>query len=263
MNCWNNSGRFLLPYLDKEIRLLTERVEFLGQETALMFLKPIWQMVQNFMGLAHGDVTVLTGDIMNQNALTVEATESCPGLVVWIRLYCMILAFSFGDYDRAEEYSTTAHEIYDHSYGAMDAAFVLFYESMTLIAQAQRGKRGRIPAVRRRLKRLKYWAKHAPLNFLGKQYLLEAEVAVATNDHLSVLSKYTSSIVLSREQGFIMEEALANERAGKYFLDQDNEKMALPFLREACRLYKNWGGLAKLHHIKQELEPLQLVSEET
>lgn len=227
-----------------------------------MFLKPLWQMIQNFMGLAHGDVTVLTGDIMNQNALTAEASESCPGLIVWIRFYCMILAFSFGDFDRAEEYSTTSHEIYDHSYGAMDAAFVLFYESMTLVAQAQRGKRGRIPEVRRRLKRLTHWAKHAPLNFLGKQYLLEAELAVATKDHLSVLSKYTSSIALSREQGFIKQEALANERAGKYFLERDNETMALPFLREAYRLYEKWGGCAKAHHLQQELKVLQIVPEE-
>jgi len=261
MNCWNNSGRLSLPLLEKEINSLAERLEFFGQETALLFLKPLWQMTQNFMGLSKGNPKVLTGKVMNQEVLMAEAAESCPGLIVWIRCYCMELAYYFGDFDRAEEFSTTSHEIYDHSYGAMDAATILYYEMLTLLAQARRGKRGRISAVRRRLKRLRHWAKHSPLNFLGKQYLVEAELAVATGDHLSVLSKYTSSILLSREEGFLMQEALANERAGKYYLEQGDEAMALPFLRAAYLLYERWGGQEKVRHLREELNPLQIAVE--
>jgi hypothetical protein len=140
----------------------------------------------------------------------------------------------------------------------MEAATVLFYESMTLLAQARKGKRGRVTPVRRRLKRMCHWAKHSPLNFLGKQYLIEAELAVATGDNLSALSKYTSSILLSREGGFLMQEALANERAGKYYLEQGDKASALPFLRESCLLYERWGGLEKLRHLREELKPLQV-----
>ena len=218
-------------------------------------------MSQNFMGLAKGDPKVLTGSIMNQDALTAEVAETCPGLIVWIRCYCMILAYVFGDFDTAESFSDTAHEIYDYSYGAMDAAFILFFETMALLAQAQKGKRGRVAAVRKRLKLLRHWSKFSPLNFLGKQYLVEAELAIVTGDHLAVLSKYTSSILLSREEGFLMQEALANERAGKYFFGRGDETTALPFLREACRLYEEWGGQEKVRHLaEQELEVLQISS---
>jgi len=253
MNCWNNSDRFPLPVLDKKIRELAERIESLGQETAFFFLKPLWQMTHNFMGRAQGNPKVLSGEVMDQETLMAEAAESCPGLIAWIRCYCMVLALFLGDYGRAEEFSTTSHEIYDHSYGAMDAATVLFYECMTLMAQAKRGKRGRVAAVRKRLKRVRHWAKHSPLNFLGKQYLIEAELAVVTGDRLSVLSKFTSSIILSREGGFLMQEAFANERAGKFYLEQGEEALALPFLREAFQLYKKWGGYEKLRHLKEEL----------
>jgi tetratricopeptide (TPR) repeat protein len=258
MNCWNNSSRILLPVLDKQIQSLAERIEFLGQNTAFFFLKPLWQMTQNFMGRAEGNPKVLTGEIMDQEKLTLEATESSPGLVMWINFYCMVLALFLGDYDRAEEYSSTSHEIYDHSYGGIDSASVLFFESMTLLAQARRGKRGRISGAKKRIKRLRLWAKHSPVNFLGKLYLLEAELAVATGDKLSAMSKYTSSIALSRQDGFIMQEAQANELAGKFCLEEGEEEAALPFLRESYQLYEQWGGTVKMRHLEEELKPLQI-----
>ena len=258
MNCWNNTGSYQLPVLDDVIKAKVERIKFLGQRTALLFLMPLWQMTQNFMGLSHGEPKELSGQIMTQETLTAEAAESCPGLIVWIHYYCMILAYFFGDFDRAEEYSMTSHKIYDVSYGAMDAASVLFFESMTLLAQARKGKRGRVAPVRRRLKRLRHWAKHSPLNFLGQQYLIEAELAVATGDNLSALSKYTSSILLFREGGFLMQEAMANERAGKYYVEQGDMALALPFLRASYQLYEKWGGYEKVRHLREELRPLQL-----
>lgn len=258
MNCWNNSSRIPLYVLDQQIQSLVERIEFLGQETAFFFLKPLWQMTQNFMGRAEGNAKILSGKIMNQETLSAEAVESSPGLILWIRYYCMVLALFLGDYDRAEEFSSTSHEIYDHGYGGIDSGTVLFFECMTLVSQARRGKRGRVPAVRKRLKRLRHFAKHSPLNFLGKQYLIEAELSVAMGDNLSAMSKYTSSIVLCREEGFIKEEALANELAGKFCLEQGDEESAIPFFRESFRLYELWGGKEKIRHLREELEPLQV-----
>lgn len=250
-----------LSALDSQIQSVVETSEFLGQETAIAFLKPLWQMTRNFMGLAGGNPKVLTGDIMNQESLTAVAIESSNGLIAWINYYIMMLALFLGDYDRAEEFSSTSHEIYDHSYGAMDAGSVLFFECMTLLAQAQRGKRGRISKVRKRLKRLRHWAQHSPLNFLGQQYLIEAELAIATGDRLLAPAKYASSIAMSREEGFILQEALANERAGKFYLEQRDEELAIPYVKESLRLYKEWGGVEKVRHLQEELKPLQLMAD--
>jgi hypothetical protein len=52
---------------------------------------------------------------------------------------------------------------------------------------------------------------------------------------------YTSSILLSREGGFLKEEALANERAGKYYLERGDDGSALKFLRKSYKLYERWG----------------------
>jgi hypothetical protein len=58
-----------LPELDKEIRALSERMIFFRQEMNVLALKPFGQLVHNFMGLARGDITVLTGDILDESHL--------------------------------------------------------------------------------------------------------------------------------------------------------------------------------------------------
>jgi tetratricopeptide (TPR) repeat protein len=247
-----------LEFLENELEALGERMEFLGQNFVLLFMQPLWQFVHNFAGRAGVDPKILTGEIMNQDVLMAEAKESSLFLLAWVRYYCMVLAYFFGDYDSAEQYATSSHEIYDNSCGGMDGGSVLFYECMVLLAVARNGKRRHVGAVRRRLKRLAHWAEHCPLNFLGRQYMIEAELAAVTGNHLSVLSKYSSAILLSREGGFLMEEALANERAGKYYLERGEDESALTFLRESFKLYEKWGGIEKMRHLQKEVQPMRL-----
>lgn len=90
------------------------------------------------------------------------------------------------------------------------------------------------------------------MNFLGKVHLLKAELAVATGDHLSALAEFTSAVLYSREGSFIMQEALANERAAKYYFSRNETEKGTTYLREALRLYKEWGGVAKVEHLEAE-----------
>jgi hypothetical protein len=60
----------------------------------------------------------------------------------------MVLAYFFGNYESAEQYATTCHEIHDNSFGSgVDAGSVLFYECMVLFTVARNGKRRHIAAV--------------------------------------------------------------------------------------------------------------------
>jgi hypothetical protein len=111
-----------------------------------------------------------------------------------------------------------------------------------------------IPRAKRSMKRIKHWAKHSPINFLGKQFLLEAELAVVTGDTLSALSKYICAISLSTDGGFSMQAALANERAGKFLLEQGDKDLAKPYFEEALLFYEKWGAPTKVQHLKNEVK---------
>ena len=80
-------------------------------------------------------------------------------------------------------------------------------------------------------------------------------MAAIRGQYLLALSKYRVAILDLRDAGLLMGEAMANERLGKYHLDyNDNVSLATSFLAEAIRLYEKWGAVAKVSHLRSELQ---------
>ena len=251
--CWNGNEINTLPYLESQISEFASQAEFYGQSLTLVMLKPLWQQALNLMGKVPGDPKILQGKLIDEDVEKAK-TGNNPHFMLWIRFAQMQLAYFFGDYDLAEKYLDAAPEIYMNSSGAMDCAVTLVYECLVLLELARAGKRRlrRILYVRRRLKRLRLWAMHSPLNFLGKQFLLEAELASVRGDRQKARSHFRSAILHSREGGFWMEEAVSNERLGRHYLESNEEKSAIPFLKAARDIYENWGALTLVNHMEEQ-----------
>lgn len=210
------------------------------------------------MGLVD-DPKLLKGEILDQEAVF-SVVNTNPSLILWTRFHCMVLAYHFSDYNLAESYLDGTEAIFDRFYGAMDASVGLFYYCLTLIAQARvkgrhsRGGRRRAQVVAKMVRqRWTKMASNAPVNFLSKQYLLEGELAAFHGDHATAANKYRSSILHSREGGFLMQEALANERLAKFYIETGSIRLAKPFIRGAFVLYEEWGGTSKIQHLKEEI----------
>ena len=70
-------------------------------------------------------------------------------------------------------------------------------------------------------------ARSAPPNYLHKYHLVEAErLRVLDGDHDAIMHHYDRAIALARENEFIHEEALANELAARYLLNQGQNDAA-------------------------------------
>lgn len=255
--CWNNSEIVPLTELEAELREVGGQLSFYGQTLGLVMLKPLWQAALNLMGKCPGDPKVLQGELIDED-IEKAKTGSNPHFMLWVGFCRMKLAYIFRDFDLAEQFLDSAPLIYNNSSGAMDGAEAMVYECLTRLALARRGERRlrNIFHVKRRLKRLKVWAMHAPMNFLGKQLLLEAELAAVRGDRQKANSHYRSSILHSREEGFFLEEALANEQLGRFYLESDDRESAVPFLKAAKEVYEKWGAAAKVKHFEAEFSEL-------
>ena len=250
--CWESFDISTLPKLEKIISGFSNRMEVYGHESILMMIKPLWQMVHNFMGKADGDPKVLTGEIMEQEYTIQYARENNKTLLIWSHFYRLLLAYMFGDFESAEVHASLCRCVESNPFGSSDRVLLVFYDGLVALAQEKK-TRARLQVARRCIKTFKAWAKQCPENFLGKQFFLEAELAAATGDHKRAHSKYTSAISLSREGGYVLQHALANERAGKYFLMQGAEEVAYAYLKEAVSVYTKWGGTTKCEHLKNEI----------
>lgn len=234
------------------MRELVATAEAYGQTLHVTMLKPLWQLILNMMGHASGDPKVMQGQLVDGDIEEGEKGDN-PHFTTWIHLCSMEAAYILGDYDLAVTYADAPREIERNSNGAMDGGHAVFIECMTLAAHARHSKRRylTIAYIKRRLKLLKMWAMHAPDNFLSRQYLIQAEVAFLRGDRQKALSNYRTAILHCREAGFIYQEALANERLGRSLLEWNEDLAAIPYLREARRVYEYWGGLVKVQQMDE------------
>ncbi|ETR74023.1 MAG: hypothetical protein OMM_00496 [Candidatus Magnetoglobus multicellularis str. Araruama] len=101
-------------------------------------------------------------------------------------------------------------------------------------------------------KRIKKWSKHAPMNFLNKYYLVEAERCSILGKQSEAVDYYEKAIQSASDNGFIHEEGLASELCGKFWIKKGNDSIAEFYIQRSYRAYKNWGALNKLRNLEKQ-----------
>lgn len=96
-------------------------------------------------------------------------------------------------------------------------------------------------------------AAHAPHNHAHRLLLIDAELARVSGDVLAAVDAYDGAIEHARRQGFLHEEALANELAGRFHRSRNRLTVARAYLLEACGAWDRWGASAKLAQLQDEL----------
>jgi PAS domain S-box-containing protein len=104
-------------------------------------------------------------------------------------------------------------------------------------------------------RQLSIWAKNCPANFASRAALVEAEIARIEGRHLDAERLYEEAIRSAHEHGFINDEAVANEIAGKFYLHRGLEKIGQTYLRVARSCYFQWGAEGKVEQLDR-LYPL-------
>mmetsp|Transcript_38332 Transcript_38332/g.79713 ORF Transcript_38332/g.79713 Transcript_38332/m.79713 type:complete len:279 (-) Transcript_38332:2830-3666(-) len=254
-----------LPELVRKIRKTRATMRFYGHHHNLSLAAPIMYILQQLSGrtdshfeeFVEASSEMLARDkvLLQQSGRKKVPVES--GTAQWAIYSQMMICYLFGKYEEAFRHSQRCAELLRHPVGAGDTSSPLLFDGLTNLALARKSKglkrRFHIQTAKKRLRWIKNFAEIAPFNFLGKAYLLEAELSVVNRDSKSAHSLYAVSVCLYKEGGFFMGAALSNERAGKYFLEMGDLEMASKYLREAIARYKLYGAEAKAQHLRNEL----------
>ncbi|MGV7212568.1 PAS domain S-box protein [Bradyrhizobium sp. UFLA05-112] len=111
---------------------------------------------------------------------------------------------------------------------------------------------------RERLKRherqLRAWAVNCPQNFEDRAALVGAEIARIEGRPLDAMELYERAIYSARANGFVQNEAIANELAARFYTKRRFEKIARVYLRDARHCYLRWGAHGKVRQL-DELHP--------
>ncbi|MBD2112170.1 MULTISPECIES: hybrid sensor histidine kinase/response regulator [Cyanophyceae] len=248
-----------LPKLAAEMATISTTLAQLKQDNALGWNQIVQQSVLNLIdSLEHP--SRLQGAIYQEaEALPLlKAGNDRTGLH-YFYLNKLILSYLFGQYDQALEDADLAEQYLDGVKGFLVVPVFQFYDVLTRLAL---GVAGALPLdsvlsqVEQNQAALRRSAQFAPMNFQHKLDLVEAETARLLGQPWLAMEHYDRAIAGAREQGYVQEEAIANERAAEFYQAQGRDKVAQVYRAEAYYGYLRWGAIAKAQALKAQYPSL-------
>ena len=100
-------------------------------------------------------------------------------------------------------------------------------------------------------RQLQQWADICPEDFADRAALVGAEIARIEGRELDAMRFYDQAIRSARANGFVQNEAVANELAGRFYAARGFEKIAYAYLRDARYGYLRWGADAKVRQLER------------
>ena len=100
-------------------------------------------------------------------------------------------------------------------------------------------------------KQLEIWAENCPENFENRAALVGAEIARIEGRALDAEHLYELAIRSAHANGFVHNEALANELAARFYAARGFEKIAHTYLRDARYCYLRWEADGKVRQLEQ------------
>jgi PAS domain S-box-containing protein len=130
-----------------------------------------------------------------------------------------------------------------------DTAEYHFYGALSQAASCDAApageRRSHLEALVAHHRQLEIWAANCPENFENRSALVGAEIARIEGRALDAMDLYEQAIRSARANGFVHNEAVANELAGRFYLDRGLEKNGHAHLHDARACYALWGADGK------------------
>ncbi|MHC5675572.1 ATP-binding sensor histidine kinase [Nostoc sp.] len=173
--------------------------------------------------------------------------------------YKLMLAYFFGNYRAALDYNAQAKQYLMAVSGMIFIPIFHFYAALTYLTllSTQPSEQGEfLVLVETHQTILQEWAENAPMNHLHKWYLVEAERQRVFGNKAEAIEHYDRAIIGAKENGYIQEEAVANELAAKFYLHWGKQEIAQSYMTKAYYGYARWGAKAKVADLERRYPQL-------
>jgi PAS domain S-box-containing protein len=178
----------------------------------------------------------------------------------WIRK--LQARFFAGDYSSAIEASSRAHRLLWTSVSMLETAEYHFYGALTQAAScdsmvAGEPQQRHLDAIAEHLKQIQLWAANCPDNFENRATLVGAELARLEGRDIDAMRLYEQAIRSAHSNGFVHQEALANELASRFYAARGFEKIARAYLQDARYCFLRWGADGKVRQLDEKYPHLR------
>jgi predicted ATPase/signal transduction histidine kinase len=256
------SGSAELSKVELEIQTYRDAINKMNQDSILQLHQIHHQVVLNLLGMTDNPCRLIGSACDEAKMLPLHIANNYRIACYYFYLNKLILCYLFGDYHQAVEHSVGAEQYLDAGVASILVPIFYTYDSLSKLAVYSNVEIHEKEQILENLifnqEKMQNWANHAPMNYLHKFYLVEAERHRVLGERLEAMEMYDRAIKGAKENKYINEEAIANELAVKFYLEWGKEKIARAYLTDAYYAYARWGAKAKVEDLEKRY--LQLLA---
>ncbi len=244
-----------LAGLEQEALALSESVYQLKQITVFHYFQMLQQALHD-VSEGRASSRYLQGEYYDEaTMLPVHLQANDRNGLFYLYSHKLLLSYLFEDYAQGVEDAVQVEQYLDGGTGFPYVPIYYFYDSLVRLADYQATPHGKPDELLLRIEanqeKMKKWAEYAPMNCLHKFDLVEAERQRTFGDRIQAIEAYDRAIAGARENGYLREQALANELAARFYLAWGKEKAAQAYLQAAYDGYVRWGAAAKAAQLER------------
>ncbi|AFY93203.1 AAA family ATPase [Chamaesiphon minutus] len=205
--------------------------------------------VSNLLGISQDKLDFQSERIIElQNSEVYNQTINLASICYYYIFKSQAL-YLYHEHSLALDCSLAAEQISSSIVGQYLVSEHNFYYSLILIAlftDSAAQQQQYWHKVEQNQQQMKIWADNCPENFLHKYLLVAAEMARISGKWPEAMDLYDRAIAAAREHEFVQNEALANELAGKFWVERGKSEFAQLYLKKARQGYQIWGAKRKV-----------------
>ncbi|ABA25205.1 serine/threonine protein kinase and signal transduction histidine kinase with GAF and PAS/PAC sensor (plasmid) [Trichormus variabilis ATCC 29413] len=243
-----------LTQLEQKTATYSKAVDRIRRESPSTWIAIVWQTILNLLDRSLNP-SRLVGRVCNEEQALPHALAVKDGTAIqMLYLHKVILCYLFEEYHQAVQTAILARQHFEEVTAIKVLPVFCFYHSLTLLSllldASNSEKLALLNCVNTNQEKMQKWAEHAPMNYLHKFYLVEAEKARVLGQFLEAEELYEQAIAGAAENEYIQEEALTYELAAKHYLARGRSKIAQTYMKEAHYCYDRWGAIAKVKDLE-------------
>ena len=253
------SGKELSP-IQKEMEQYRDTLEKTDNRTAITVCMMYLQGIVNLLETSEKP-WILAGPFFDEeNTLPHYKAVNDRTIIFNSYFNKMIISYLLGQYDEAYENLNVVEEYMDGAIGTYCMPVYYFYGALIHmeLLESHKGmdKILHKKKLRACIHEVKSFYKDCLENNENKYTLILAEEARIIGNHRRAMEYYDQSIKAAGENGFLQEEALANELAARYYHSMGGIRIFGNYERNALYCYGKWGSPLKVRQLQEQYSDL-------
>ncbi|MDJ0659783.1 MAG: AAA family ATPase [Crocosphaera sp.] len=242
-----------------ELKKYIQAAKKMQSKNSLYFLAMNYQLVLNLQNECEFPCR-LVGEAFDEDQMLPLYNKSHYNLALFhIYTHKTTICYLLGELEKALEYAQEGEKYIGEMLTAGSPKF-LFYSCLTHLGiYDQKSKTEQLNIINKVTNhqiKMKLLATHNPDHYLGKFYLIEAELYRILGDDKNARESYDQAIIYFEKNNYIHEKAIAYELAAKFYVNKKHTHIAYYYLQDAHYYYKIWGATAKVNQLEERYPQL-------